>query len=159
AAREIAAHAALLQDEFQRRGLTVEEARRAARRALGGIEQTRELHRDARSFAWLEDLRRDVVHGTRLLRRDPVLALTAILSLAIGIGVTTAVFTVANALLFRDPVGVMEPNRLVDIGVARDYGGLNPASYPTCFHIRERARTLSGVYAQGLFPQPMAFRV
>src|SRR5437763_678770 len=82
-------------------------------RALGGVEQAKELHRDARSFVWLEDARRDLRHAARLLRRSPIFTATAALSLAIGIGADTTIFTVAKALLFHDPVGVADPGRLV----------------------------------------------
>src|SRR5713101_406303 len=81
-AREIASHLALLEDEYQRRGMTPDAARREARLALGGVEQTKEAHRDARSFIWLDDARRDLAHAARLLRRNPVFATTAVLSLA-----------------------------------------------------------------------------
>ena len=57
--REIAAHLAVLEDEFQGRGMAPEEARFAARRAFGGVEQARERHRDERSFMWLDDFQRD----------------------------------------------------------------------------------------------------
>ena len=114
-AREVASHLTLLEDDFARRGLTPEDARLAARRAFGGVEQTKDRHRDARSFAWLDDARRDVRHSARLLRRNPIFALTAALSLAIGIGANTTIFTIANALLFARPAGVVEPDRLVDI--------------------------------------------
>jgi len=154
--RELAAHIALLEDEFQRRGMTADEAQRAARLALGGVEQTKDLHRDARSFAWVDDARRDFLHSGRLLRRNPVFALTASLSLAIGIGANTAIFTVVNALLLSDPVGVTDPGRLVDLGVDRGDGGFNPGSYPTYLDIREHAATLSGVYAYPMFPQAMS---
>src|SRR5438874_13644730 len=96
--------------------MTRDDARRAARLALGGVEQAKELHRDARSFVWLDDARRDLQHAARLLARDPLFALTAACSLAVGIGANTTIFTVANALLFRPPAGVVEPDRLVDIG-------------------------------------------
>ena len=154
--RELAAHIALLEDEFQRRGMTADEARRAARLALGGVEQTKDLHRDERSFAWLDDARRDFLHSARLLRRNPVFALTASLSLALGIGANTAIFTLVNALLLSDPVGVTDPGRLVDIGIGRGDSGFNPASYPTYLDIREHATTLSGVYAYPMFPQAMS---
>jgi hypothetical protein len=157
--RELAAHIALLEDKFQRRGMTADEARRAARLALGGVEQTKDLHRDERSFAWLDDARRDLFHSARLLRRNPVFALTASLSLAIGIGANTAIFTVVNALLLRDPVGVTDPDRLVDIGVGRGDGGFNPGSYPTYLDIREHATTLGGVYAYPMFPHAMSLGV
>ena len=115
-ARELASHLALLEDEFRQRGMSAEEARLAARRALGSTAHTMNLHRDARSFVWLDDLRWDVGYSVRLLRRNPIFALTAALSLAIGIGANTTIFTIANALLFRPPSGVVEPSRLVDVG-------------------------------------------
>jgi len=73
-ALEIDAHLALLEDDFVRRGLTTEQARRAARLALGGAEQTKERHRDARSMIWLDDLRRDVQYA--LVGMDPATGLT-----------------------------------------------------------------------------------
>lgn len=106
----------------------------------------------------LDDARRDVIHAVRLLRRSPTFAITAILSLGIGIGANTAVFTVANAVLFRDPVGVTAADRVVDIGIGRPDGGLNPTSYPNYIDIRDRMTTLSGVYAQQMFPHAMGLR-
>ena len=70
-ARETAAHLALLEDRFRQRGLTAEESRVAARRAFGGVEQMKDRQRDARSFVWLDDARRDVRYSVRLLRRNP----------------------------------------------------------------------------------------
>jgi predicted permease len=157
--REIAAHLTLLEEDFQQRGLSPSEARRAARLAIGGVEQVKEVHRDARSFVWIDDAKRDVVHALRLIRRNPIFALTAALSLAIGIGANTAIFTVANALLFRDPVGVLEPSRLVEIGAARGDAGINPTSYPNFLDIRQRATLLSGVYGQGMFAHAMSLAV
>ena len=155
-AREVSSHLALLQDEFQRRGLTPDEARLAARRAFGGVEQTKELQRDARSFRWLDDARQDVPYAARLLRRDPVFAATAAVSLAIGIGANTTVFTIANALLFRPPAGVVEPNRLVDIGSTTDGAGFGTCSYLTYLDIRRRTTSFDGVYAYSLFPRAMS---
>jgi predicted permease len=149
-ARELASHRALLEDEYQRRGMTVEEARRAATRSLAGVEHAKELHRDARSFVFLDDARRDFRHAARLLRRNPIFALTAAVSLAIGIGADTTIFTVANGLLFHEPVGVAEPGRLVDIG------GTRTDSYPNYLDLRERTTTLDGIYAQQLFGGPMS---
>jgi predicted permease len=151
-ARELAAHLQLVEDDFRRRGLSQAEARLAARRALGGVEQIKELHRDARSFGWFSDAAQDVRHGARLLRRDPLFTLTAALSLAIGIGATTSAFTVADALLFRPPAGVMDAGRLVDIGSTRGRGAFGPSSYPDYSEIRRRAGTLSAVYAYSRFP-------
>ncbi|HXI32259.1 MAG TPA: ADOP family duplicated permease [Vicinamibacterales bacterium] len=157
AAREIASHLQLLEEDLVRRGMSRDDARAEARRRFGGSAAlTADRHRDARSFVWVDDLRWDVRHAARLLRRDPLFALTAILSLAIGIGANTTVFTVAHALLFRDPVGVAHPDRLVDIGSSRNGRGFSTISYPTYLDIRDRASTLDGVYAYSLFPQAMS---
>ena len=80
----------------------------------------------------------------------------ALLSLAIGIGANTTVFTVVNALLFQPPVGVVEPDRLVDIGTSRKGLGFGASSYPNYLDIRQRATTLDGVYAYSRFPQAMS---
>src|SRR5262245_8724244 len=82
--REVASHLLLLEDECRRRGQSAEDARRSARLMLGGIAQTRELHREAGSFAWLDDARRDAAYALRMLRRRPITATTAALSLALG---------------------------------------------------------------------------
>jgi predicted permease len=155
-AREMAAHLTLMEDAFVGRGMTPEEARIAARRAFGGVERTKELHRDARSFPWLDDARRDLRHAVRLLRRDPLFATTAALSLAIGIGANTTIFTVVNALLFQPPPGVVEPHRLVDIGSNRRGGDFGPSSYPNYLDIRQRTTTVDGVYAYSRFPEAIS---
>src|SRR5712691_6139073 len=155
-AREIDAHLALLEDDFVRRGMTADDARAAARRALGSAAHTGDLHRDARSFVWLDDLRWDTGYAARLLRRNPLFALTAALSLAIGIGANTTIFSVANALLFQVPVGVADPARLVDIGFGHDGGAIQPGSYPNYLDVRERATTLDGVYGHELFGSAMS---
>ena len=150
--REINAHLTLLQDTYEARGLPPADARRAARLAFGNIDHVSEQHRDARSFRWLEDAWRDVVHGLRLLRRSPVFAATAALSLAVGIGANTAIFTVANDLLFRPPGGIIRPSDLVVVGTERGDGGLNPLSYAKYLEITDRTSTLTDVFAQDMFP-------
>jgi putative ABC transport system permease protein len=155
-AREIDAHLALMQEAYEARGMDPDAARRAARLALGGVEQTKELHREARSFTWIEDVRQDVAHGLRLLRRSPLFTLTAAMSLAIGIGVNTAIFTVANSLLFRPPSGIADSHELIDIGAARGDGGLNPLPYATYLEVARRSTLLSGVFAQDMFPHVMS---
>jgi len=157
-ARETAAHLSLLEDEYRRLGMTPDEARYAARRAFGGVEQMKDRHRDARSFTWLDDARRDLHYSARLLARNPMFALTAALSLAIGIGANATIFTIANALLLRAPAGVADPGRLVDI-FHTDEGDTvsEPVSeYASYLELRRRVTTLEGVYAYQLELQPMS---
>jgi predicted permease len=156
-ARELASHLRLLEDEYRRRGMAPEDARLAARHAFGGVEQTKDLHRDARSFVWMDDARRDLLYAARLLRRNPVFALTAALSLAIGIGATVTIFTVGNGLLFNAAPGVAQPDRLVDIVRSQKaLFGVFPGSYPEYLDVRQRATTLDGVYVYQLELEPMS---
>ena len=111
-AREVASHLALLEDECLLRGMTPEEARFAARRAFGGVDQTEELHRDARSFRWIDDARRDLQYALRTLRRAPGFTAVAVLTLALGIGANTAIFALFDAVLLQT-LPVREPERLV----------------------------------------------
>jgi predicted permease len=141
-----------------RAGLPREAAQRAARIELGGVEVVKQQVRDARSGALLDTFAQDVRYGVRLLRRYPLFALTAALSLAVGIGATTAVVTIANGLLRFSPPGVIEPERVVDIGRSLDGlpVGFNPGSYPDYLDIRQRTTTLDHVYAHVLFPQNLS---
>jgi predicted permease len=114
AAREIAAHLALLEDEYRRRGMTDDQARLAARRALGSTAHARDLHRDARTFAWIDDALRDATHGLRSLRRTPAFTVIAVITLALGIGANTAIFSVISAILLR-PLPYRDADRLVQV--------------------------------------------
>lgn len=103
-----------------------------------------------------EDLRQDVRHALRLMLRSPLFTITAAASLAVGVGANTAIFTVANSLLFRPPAGVVDPDNLVALGAARGDGGLNPISYTTYLEIAGRMTSLSGVFGQALSPHVMS---
>ena len=120
-AREMTSHLALLEDEYRRRGMRDDDARLAARRAMGSIAHAEDLHRDARSFIWLDDAHRDVVHAVRTLLENPGFALAVVLTLALGIGASTAIFSVAYGVSLR-PLSYPQPDRLVRIYEA------NPAS-------------------------------
>ena len=112
--REIAAHLAMLEDEYLRQGMTLGDARLAARRAYGGVEQAKELHRDERSFVWLEQMMQDLRHAVRGLWKSPGFSSVALLSLAFGIGANTAIFTLVNGILLKH-LAVREPQRIVQV--------------------------------------------
>ena len=100
-AREIQAHLALLQEDFERQRLAPAEAALAARRAYGGVERSKELHREARSFRWMEELARDVRYAWHNLARNPGFTAAAVMALALGIGANAAIFGFFNAIAFK----------------------------------------------------------
>ena len=158
---ELQAALDLLIDEELARGKSPADARRAALLTLGGIESVKVQVRDVRAGAWFDTVLGDIRYAARLLVRNPIFTLTAALSLAIGIGATTTIFTVANGLLLRSAVGVTDPGRLVDITRSKDRGGpgIDPISYPDYLEVRRRATTLDGVYGYQLELQPASLRV
>ena len=102
-------------EENLRRGMTPDEAQRAARLSFGGVEQVKEQYRDVSRWRWLESFGRDVKFGARSLRRAPGFTLVAVLTLALGIGATTAIFTVVYAVLLR-PLPYPNAERIVAVG-------------------------------------------
>ncbi len=97
------------------RGMSAEEARMAALRSFGGVERVKEESRDERGIRFLEEVWQDLRYGARMLMNSPAFTLAAILSLAIGIGANTALFSVVNAVLWR-PLPYPGAERLVRVG-------------------------------------------
>jgi predicted permease len=142
---EIQAHLDLLTDEFVRRGLSQDEARAAARREFGGVEHMKDSYRDQRGFPFVDSLLQDLRYATRTLRRSPGLASMAVASLALGIGATTAVFSVLNAVTLR-PLPVPQPDRLVQL-MPQNEGKRWIIFNPIFEELRRRQHALSGMFA------------
>jgi putative ABC transport system permease protein len=111
---EIHAHLEMAELDAISTGLSPEEARHAARRSFGGIEQMKEDHRNQRSVRWVENLLRDARYGMASLGREPGFAVIAVGLLALGIGANTAMFSVVDAVLLK-PLPFPEPERMVRV--------------------------------------------
>lgn len=142
---EIRFHLDMETEANLRRGMSPEEARRAARLAFGGIERVREEHRDARGTRLLEDALADLRYAARWLARRPGFALSAILTLALGVGGATAVVCVVDGVLLR-PLPYPQAERLVAIW-SLTRGETEPwASSPPDFRVfREQASAFEGI--------------
>src|SRR6267142_4231639 len=119
---EFREHLAMLQERFVRNGMDPSEAFYAARRQFGGVTQVKEQLMERRTMPLAEDVARDVRHAARGLWRSPGFSLTVILTLALGIGCNTAVFSVVDQLLLR-PLPYPDGDQLVM--VEESTGGLN----------------------------------
>jgi macrolide transport system ATP-binding/permease protein len=138
--QELASHLDLAIDDGLRRGLGREEARREALRRLGGLQQTRELHRESRGLPFLETVIQDLAYAVRTLRRTPVFAIAIIASLALGIGGNTAVFTLINAALLRT-LPVAGPDELVRVAAS------SVLSFPMYQDLRARQQVFTDILA------------
>ena len=109
---ELRSHIQLAMEENQQRGMSEAEARTAALRAFGGVTQTRESYRVQRGLPFLEVLWSDLRYAVRQLCKSPGFTLTTVLTLAIGIGMNTAVFSMMDAVVLR-PLAVPDLSRVV----------------------------------------------
>jgi predicted permease len=149
-AREVSAHLALLEDQFRAAGMSEDDAKLAARRAFGGVDQAKERQRDARSFRWIDDLSRDVRYAIRSLGRSRAFTIAAMLTLAVGIGATTTIVSVVDTVLLQ-PLPLPDSGRLVAIQepeLTRNTPGVNYAEF-----VEWRSRSkLIDLAAQGFNP-------
>ncbi len=109
---EMRAHLEFETEQNIRRGMTPTDARWAARRSFGGMDQLKERERDARGFRWWHEFRQDLRHGARVMLKQPGFSAVAVLTLALGLSVNITVFSVISFFFFK-PLPVPEPDRLV----------------------------------------------
>jgi putative ABC transport system permease protein len=142
---EVRAHLDLLAADYERKGLTPVQARAAARRDFGGVEQVKERYRDRSGLALVGGCARDLRFAARLLLKERWFTAAAVLALALGIAANNTVFVLANGLLLRD-LPFAEPDRIVTIGT--DVDGLRTGiSYPDWVDMAAAQVTLDGVAA------------
>ena len=143
---ELRAYVELLAEEHECEGMTPEQAYRTARIEMGGVQQVKESTREAWAGNAVETAGRELRYALRSLRRSPAFVVTALTTLALGIGGATAVFTVIKGSLLRPLPGVAEPDRLITVDVRVQ--GRSEAwnvSYPDYRDLRERSTTLAGL--------------
>ena len=137
------------QDNIER-GMTPEEARYAAMRKFGNVTRVKEAVREVWSFVWLEQLLQDLRYGARVLRKSPGFTAVAVLTLALGIGANTTIFSLVNGILLRKPP-VHDPDRVIIVsnkwaGNGGEWDRL-PVSAPDFLDWRTQATAFSGMVA------------
>jgi len=152
-ARELESHLEMLAQENERRGMPSDEARRAALVRLGGMTQISETHREMYTLPLLETFVQDIRYGLRTLGKSPGFTSVAVLTLALGIGANTAIFTLVHAVLLK-PLPVAHPEQLYNLGDDQNccsLGGSQDSftlfSYPLYKQIRDHTPEFSEIAA------------
>jgi macrolide transport system ATP-binding/permease protein len=147
---EVRGYVEMVAEENMGAGMNPEEARRAARIEAGGVEQVKESVRDIRAGAWLETFIQDLRYAARMLRKNPGFTAIAVLTLGLGIGANTAIFSFIDAILYK-PLPVQSPEQLVDL---YNFEGKNvtdinymPLSFPDYQDLRDQNHSFSSVMA------------
>src|SRR6202165_322275 len=127
-------------------GLSPKEARYTAMRAMDGLEQRKEEMRDMRRIHWLTDFLDDARYAIRSLRRTPGLTAFVVITLALGIGMTSGTFSMVDALIFR-PYPVPHPSGVVTLVSTTHDSSFEDFSYREYLDIRDKTKSYSGVIA------------
>jgi macrolide transport system ATP-binding/permease protein len=147
---EVRGYVEMIAEEKMSAGMNPEEARRAARIEAGGVEQVKESVRDIRAGIWLETLLQDLRYAARMLRKNPGFTAIAVLTLGLGIGANTAIFSFIDAILYK-PLPVQSPEQLVDLynSEGKNVTEINymPLSFPDYQDLRDQNHSLSSVLA------------
>jgi macrolide transport system ATP-binding/permease protein len=141
---EVQAHLQMAAQERMERGETAEQARTSAVREFGNVGVIKEMTRDTWGFRWLETSLQDVRYGARQLRRNPGFTAVAVLTLALGIGANTAIFSIVDSTFIR-PLPVSNPDELVTLGTRSPQGPGESISYPDYESLRQQASSFSGI--------------
>jgi hypothetical protein len=132
--------------EFVASGLTLAEAHRKAQREFGGVEQSKENCRDTRRVSYIQDLLQDLGFGLRMLRNSPAFALVAILTLALGIGANTAIFSVVHGVLLK-PLPFPKQDQLMTLWEKNDGGGRSNTSWANFMDWNRLNHSFTGIAA------------
>ena len=145
---ELRFHLEKLIEEHAAKGMTPDEARYAALRELGGVEQIKEECRDMRRVNHIENFVQDIRYALRMLARNPGFTIVAVLTLALGIGANTAVFSLVDVVLFR-PLPIRRPSEVVRIcgGKTRGEAYWRTNSYPSYLEYRDNTDFFLGLAA------------